>query len=436
MVIDGLPGGRNPAEEKSGIRGLYERNRILIWVCVLIGFNQLGFGSIVPVVPLYAESFGVSQTAIGLTIAIYGLARFLLNVPTGVIADRFGRREALALGGVVTVLGNVICGLAPSYMIFLSGRFVAGAGAAMVITGTQVMIADISRPENRGRMMSVYMGTFMFAVGLGPLPGGFLAQYVSLAAPFYVYAVLGALVTALAWFRVPETRDLRADGAPQVGGKPLPFATQLRVLTAQIGFLLISIVSFATFFARTGGLFTLIPTLAQNKIGLTAGQIGVGLAMISIMGLLLAYPSGVLVDRIGRKMVIVPSTLISGVALLAFAMATSFFTFILACSVWAFASGIAAAAPTAYAADMAPPGMNAQAMGTYRMLADFGYVAGPLSLGFAADLFSTEAALYGTAILVVAAGLAFAVLAPESYRRTAAPTADPAIAVAGRQDKR
>ena len=57
MVIDGLPGGRNPAEEKSGIRGLYERNRILIWVCVLIGFNQLGFGSIVPVVPLYAESF-------------------------------------------------------------------------------------------------------------------------------------------------------------------------------------------------------------------------------------------------------------------------------------------------------------------------------------------------------------------------------------------
>ncbi|HAX25921.1 MAG TPA: MFS transporter, partial [Chloroflexi bacterium] len=51
------------------MRGLYERNRILIWVCVLIGFNQLGFGSIVPVVPLYAESFGVSQTAIGLTIA-------------------------------------------------------------------------------------------------------------------------------------------------------------------------------------------------------------------------------------------------------------------------------------------------------------------------------------------------------------------------------
>ncbi|HMM40719.1 MAG TPA: MFS transporter [Thermomicrobiales bacterium] len=436
MAADGRPPSRDPDAVAPGIRGFYQRNRILIWVCVLIGFNQLGFGSIVPVVPLYAESFGVSKAAIGLTIAIYGLARFLLNVPTGIIADRYGRREALALGGAVTVLGNVICGVAPDYTVFLIGRFVAGAGAAMVITGTQVMIADISQPANRGRMMSIYMGTFMFAVGLGPLPGGFLAQYISLEAPFFVYAVLGTIVAVLAWFRVPETRNLRTDGSPEVDAKPAPFATQIRVLTAQMGFLLISIVSFATFFARTGGLFTLIPTLAENKIGLAAGQIGAGLAMISIMGLILAYPSGVLVDRFGRKMVIVPSTLLSGVALLAFAMASSFTTFIIACGAWACASGIAAAAPTAYAADMAPPGMTAQAMGTYRMLADFGYVAGPLGLGFAADIFSTEAALYGTAIMVVVAGIAFAILAPESYRRGATPAAEPAVAVAGRPEKR
>jgi len=422
------------AAESRNLRAFYQRNRILIWVCVLIGFNQLGFGSIVPVVPLYAESFGVSKAAIGLTIAIYGLARFLLNVPTGVIADRFGRREALALGGAITVIGNIICGLAPDYTVFLIGRFVAGGGAAMVITGTQVMIADISRPDNRGRMMSIYMGTFMFAVGLGPLPGGFLAEYISLEAPFFIYAILGTIVAILAWFRVPETRNLRKESSGGVEMKPVPFATQIRVLTAQVGFLLISIVSFATFFARTGGLFTLIPTLAENKIDLTAGQIGIGLAMISIMGLILAYPSGVLVDRYGRKAVIVPSTLISGIALLAFALAGSFTGFIVACATWACASGIAAAAPTAYAADMAPPGMNAQAMGTYRMLADFGYVAGPLGLGFAADIFSTEAALYGTAIMVVVAGAAFAVLAPESYRREQVVAAEPAVAVSGRRD--
>ena len=61
--------------------------KILIWMCVLIAANQLGFGAIVPVTALYAEDFGVSNTAIGVTVAIYGLARFVMNMPSGRIAD-------------------------------------------------------------------------------------------------------------------------------------------------------------------------------------------------------------------------------------------------------------------------------------------------------------------------------------------------------------
>lgn len=405
------------------LAGVYSRNGPLVWVCVLIAVNQLGFGSIVPILPLYAESFGVSKTAIGLTIAIYGLARFLMNVPTGYVADRHGRRVALAIGGSITVVGNLICALAGSYWLFLSGRFVAGAGAAMVITGTQIIVADISQPSNRGRLMSVYMGTFMFAVGFGPLPGGLLGQHVSLAAPFYVYCVLGAIVGVLAWTKMPETRGWRADGTVGEQAPRMAFGAQLRLLTAQLGFTLIAIVSFCTFFARTGGLFNLIPTLADNKIGLSAGQIGIGLAMISLMGLLLAYPSGVLVDRYGRKWIIVLSTVISGVSLIAFAQAPTFAWFMVACVLWAISSGVAAAAPSAYAADMAPAGMNAPAMSMYRMLADFGYVAGPLMLGSAADIFATETALYATAALVIVAGAAFAWLAPESYQREPTPAA-------------
>mgnify|MGYP000064717041 CR=1 FL=1 len=50
-----------------------ELNRILIWICALIAVNQLGFGAIVPVIPLYASSYGVPQSAIGMAIAVYGL---------------------------------------------------------------------------------------------------------------------------------------------------------------------------------------------------------------------------------------------------------------------------------------------------------------------------------------------------------------------------
>src|SRR3712207_7919933 len=116
------------AGERAERPGWYGRNRVLVWVCVLIAVNQLGFGSIVPVIPLYAREFGVSQSAIGLTIAIYGLARFLINMPAGQLADRIGRRGALAVGGLVTAGGNLLCGLAPAYLPFLAARFVAGGG--------------------------------------------------------------------------------------------------------------------------------------------------------------------------------------------------------------------------------------------------------------------------------------------------------------------
>lgn len=394
----------------------YTEYRALVWVCILIFVNQLGFGSIVPVTPLYAQEFGVSATLIGLTIAIYGAARFLMNVPTAQIADRFGRRNALAAGGAITVAGNLICALADSYWLFLGGRFIAGAGAAMVITGTQIVVSDLSVRANRGRMMAVYQGTFTFAVGLGPLPGGFLAEKFTLATPFFMYAILGSLVAMLAWSRIPETRH-RDAGGEVLRGSGVPLHQQLGMLTAQIGFLLVAIVSFTMFFARTGALFNLIPTLADNKLAMTPGQIGLGLALISIVGLLLAYPSGMLVDRFGRKTVIVPSTLLSGASMVLFALAPDFLWFMVASFAWALAIGIAGPAPAAYAADSAPDGMVASAMGMYRMLADAGYMVGPLLLGGAADVLSTETALYLTAAMVVVSGIAFGLFAPETYRR-------------------
>ena len=182
-------------------------NRILIWMCVLIAVNQLGFGAVVPVIALYARSFGVTQSAIGLAIAIYGLARFLVALPAGQLGDHLGRRTALAAGGLVTAAGNLLCAYAPSYGAFVGARFVAGAGAALVVTSGQIVLADITTPARRGRVMAIYQGVFLFAVGIGPWPGGLLAERFGLQAPFVVYAVTGVVVSVLAWLLVPDTRS-------------------------------------------------------------------------------------------------------------------------------------------------------------------------------------------------------------------------------------
>ena len=391
--------------------------RILFWMCVLIAVNQLGFGAIIPTLPLYAQSFGVSASAIGLAIAVYGLARFAAALPAGNVADRFGRRPALALGGFVSALGNIWCAVAVGYPEFIVARFVAGLGAGIVLTVGQVVLADISTPERRGRMISIYQGTFIFAVGIGPLPGGLLAEYVSLAAPFWAYGIAAFGACAVAWFAVEETRDFSDTSGAASAGPPPPFSTQLRLMTAQIGFLLVSLVSLMNAVVRTGGLFNIVPVLATATLGISVAQIGFALAVGSVSGLLAAYPAGWLTDRFGRKAVIVPATVLAGASMLLFGLAPSYPWFLAAAVVWGVAISAGGSAPAAYAADSAPPRMNAAAMSTFRMVGDLGYVIGPIALGLIVDLHGAMTGLVVGAGLLVAVGLLFLAFAPETYRR-------------------
>ena len=390
--------------------------RILIWMCVLVAVNQLGFGAMVPSLALYAQSFGVPASAIGMAIAVYGLARCLSALPAGQISDWIGRRPSLAIGGIVSAAGNLWCAWATSYPEFIVARFIAGFGAGLVLTTGQVVLADISTPAVRGRMIAIYQGTFIFSVGIGPFPGGLLAEHFGLAAPF-VFTGLGAfLATVVAWLAVSETRDMAR--APSASGiPPISFLAQVRTLTRQVGFVLVSLISLMNAVVRTGGLFAIIPILATARLGLSVTAIGFGLMLGSVSGLFASYPAGWLADRYGRKAVIVPVTLVSGFSMVLFCFAPSYAWFIAACMVWGVAIAAGGAAPAAYAADAAPPGMNAAAMSMFRMTGDIGYVVGPLALGFIADLYGPVTALLAGAAGLILIGATFGVLAPESHAR-------------------
>jgi MFS family permease len=390
-------------------------NRVLVWMCVLVAVNQLGFGAMIPSLPLYALSFGVPASAVGMAVAVYGLARFFTAVPSGQLADRLGRRPTLAIGGLISSAGNLWCAVADSFPEFIIARFVAGAGAGLIVTTGQIVLADITTPERRGRMLSLYQGTFIFAVGIGPFPGGLLAEHFGLSAPFWAYGIAALIVTAVAWFAVIETRDLGKSAAGMTTAK-LGFIEQIRLLTSKIGFALISVIVLMGAVVRTGGLFTIIPILAKDRLGMSVAAIGFALMLGSVSGLVAAYPLGWVTDRFGRKAVIVPATMISGSSMLLYCFAPDYTWFIVASIVWGVAISAIGTAPAAYAADSAPPGMNAAAMSTFRMIADAGYVAGPLVLGLVVDGFGAVTALVVAAMLVMISGAVFAVFAPETYR--------------------
>lgn len=401
------------------LRGLQRRlaeNRILMWVCLVIFVNQLGFGIIVPVTPIYARTFGVSEAAIGLVVAVYGLGRFLFSVPVGQAADRFGRKRTIFAGTILTCVGSLLCGLAGDFTQLLIFRFVAGIGSTTVITGTQIVVADVATRENRGRMMSTYQGFFSFAVGVGPTVGGLVAVLAGPRAPFFVFAGLTLVAGVIALTQLPETGRSRAEGArdaPTPAGQP----GVVRQLLTSVGFLAVSLVTFQAAFNRTGALFSVVPLMAVERLGLDSAAIGLALTIGNLSNMGVIAISGILVDRYGRKPVIVPSCLMSALAFAGFAYALGYPTFVLSAVLWGVGTALGGSASAAYAADQAPPGGNGATMGIYRMLSDAGYMIGPALLGLIAERSSAEAALLTAAALAIVAMVPFALLAPETRPR-------------------
>jgi MFS family permease len=188
------------------------------------------------------------------------------------------------------------------------------------------------------------------------------------------------------------------------------------------GFLLVSLISLMNAVVRTGGLFALIPLMVTATLHLSVSEIGFGLMLSSVCGFLGAYPGGWLADRVGRKVVIVPSTLLTGLSMVLFCYAPSYGGFLAASIIWGIATSISSSAPAAYAVDSAPPGMNAAAMSAYRLTADAGYVIGPPGLGLLADLTSPASAIIAASAVLIFIGAMFAVAAPERPSHAATST--------------
>ena len=193
----------------------------------------------------------------------------------------------------------------------------------------------------------------------------------------------------------------------------IPFAQQMLKLLSRRGFLLVTLISLMNAVVRTGGLFALIPLMVTATLGLSVEKLGFGLMLSSVCGFLAAYPGGWLADRLGRKAVIVPSTLLTGVSMVLFCYAPSYGWFIAASIIWGIATSISSSAPAAYAVDSAPPGMTAAAMSAYRLMADAGYVIGPPGLGLLADLTSPATAIIAASVVLILIGVTFAIGTPE-----------------------
>src|SRR5690606_14376811 len=148
---------------------------------------MVGFGVVIPVLPVFVREFGVGYTEVGAVISAFALMRLLAAPLVGTLVDKVGERVILSSGIIIVSASTALTGLAQSYAEVLIMRGLGGIGSAMFSISAMSLLLATTAPTLRGRAVGFYQGGFLLGGMTGPAIGGFLAA-LSLRAPFFFYA--------------------------------------------------------------------------------------------------------------------------------------------------------------------------------------------------------------------------------------------------------
>src|ERR1041385_7178910 len=166
-----------------------KRRSPLVIIFITIFIDLIGFGIVIPVLPLYAEKYQASETVIGLMLASYSMMQFVFAPILGRLSDRVGRRPVLLVSLLGTSLGFLLMGfahripfgvalfgLSPVVVWLFLARIIDGISGGNISTA-QAYIADVTPPEERAKGMGLIGAAFGLGFILGPAIGGVLAKY-------------------------------------------------------------------------------------------------------------------------------------------------------------------------------------------------------------------------------------------------------------------
>ena len=288
----------------------------LIFLTLFI--DMVGFGIVIPVLPLYAEGshIGATNTQLMWIVGIYSLLQLVCSPLLGKWSDRIGRKPVLVVSILGTAIGFVILGAANTVWMLVLGRIIDGASGGNISTA-MACIADVTTKENRSRNMGLVGAAFGLGFMLGPAIGGVLSKHFGLATPFYFAAGLALLNALLVWLRLPETLTAesreRAKQRATIG--EVFHGGRAGMITAILASQLASVTGFSIMTA----LFALY---CEKRFGYDTAQVGYLLAYVGLLGVVF---QGGLLRRLLKKP-IEKQLAVIGAAVLAVSMAALPFT--------------------------------------------------------------------------------------------------------------
>ncbi|WP_083447343.1 MFS transporter [Achromobacter spanius] len=365
---------------------------------------SLQVGKVIIAAPLLRQDLGLDLASIGTLTAVFSLLGVVGGIAAGGVIARFGARRMLLLGLLATALGTVMGAMAPSYGLLLASRVIEGLGFLMI---------TVAGPAALQRMVSASGRDFAFALWSCYMPTGMAVAMMASqafdhwqaywwcagAAVAVALASVAALVPAgestasasLSW------RGLRQDTVDTLGAAG-------PVLLA-LSFTLYSLMFFA--------LFTFLPVLLMEQLGLTLAQAGLYSAIASAANIIGNLGAGVLLARGWRRSTLIAcaSATMGLVALLIFQSVLPAMPTFLLCVLFSAVGGLIPATLLGTAPLVAPrPALTAASVGLVMQGSNLGQVIGPVTVGGVIDRYGWGAASYvvlAAALggLVIAAGL-------------------------------
>lgn len=343
----------------------------------------LGFGIVAPVVPLFAQSFGVSAFAASAVISLFALMRFVSATPSGWMVNRFGERWVLGVGLSIVAISSVLAGCAQTYTQLIVLRGLGGTGSAMFTVSAMSLLLRTVDQEHRGRATSLYQSGFLFGGLAGPAVGG-LVVGLSIRAPFFVYA--GTLTLAVIATVVGLPKGL---GHPKLdANREIEDATpamELNEALKQRNYWTALSINLTTGITIFGLRSSLIPIFVIEALHQDAQVASLGFLISSITQALLLLPVGNFSDTRGRKQPLVIGAVLLCLSLVVLIFDHSMTMFIVSMVLMGAASAFLGSTPTAVVGDIVGHRRGGQVVGVYQMMSDLGIVIGPLIAGFLRD---------------------------------------------------
>ena len=374
-------------------------------------FVAVGFGIIVPAIPLFARSFGVSNAAVGLIISLFALSRFASGLFSGKLVDKFGERTVFAVGVGFVALSVGLSGLAQSYNQLLFFRAAGGLGSSMFsVAASSVILRSVSDAQ-RGHAQSVYNGSFLLGAIAGPAIGGALAA-ISLRAPFFVYAIALTISGTVA-FIFFTSEHLQAPKKSEGKKAVMSLKDALALKGYRYALVITFVASWVIFGVRT----SILPLFITEQLKSTAAVVGWGFTISAVIQGTLILRAGRISDERGRRFILIIGTTIALAGIIIMTATLNPLMFFISMAIIGLGNAFLASAPATIVGDLIE-GKGGQVIALFQMAGDAGMIIGPVVVGFVADHYGYRAA-FGLSGLVFCIAIVLSIKMPETRKSRA-----------------